>query len=495
MHPHLLLVLALSVSQAFAQTKTTEQPTPQPAPGVAWNPVADRNARFDAIPDSQRAWPIYARMHAMLAPHARSLQSIQTATPESENWQQAVELLDNTPDFLTLAEQLQDHPDLGWPWTDALPAGWVHTVQGPDATVDDPSPDPVLTELLLPYVGTIRNAAIYLRLEASRAAEQGNTERAVEILEMLPLMITHLAETRVTSTAVGAIAVQSVATVEGVKQLTSLYGDTLSTEHLDRLDALLDTITHQKYTPDIIADEEILFADALDNIYSELDPVGDPQISVRGAGMLMEMAGSSLPPDLDPSSTIPDETKQAAIERFRDATLSYDESTIAWQRAWEATAAEAREPIWTWTDRPALAMLREESLTARDSGKALPHLLFVRSFGQIAEFCELLRMQTDAARIGIALQRYHNQNDSWPDTLDALLPDILDTIPADWIDGQPFRYRLNPDARPTVYSIGPDGDDDDAKPLSHRASERYVYPSQRQANPDAIHDGDWLLWP
>ena len=207
------------------------------------------------------------------------------------------------------------------------------------------------------------------------------------------------------------------------------------------------------------------------------------------------MSGSAIPPDLDPASEMPEEDKRKALEKFRQVVLSYNEATMGWQRAWDATAAESSEPIWTWKDRPSLAMLREESKAAGKSGRALPHLLFVGSFGRIAEFAELLHMRTNAARLAVALQRYHNRTGTWPDSLDALVPDSIDAIPADWVDGNPVRYHPHPDARPTIYSIGPDGDDDDAKPLPPGAGERYIYPPQREANPDAIPDGDWIIWP
>lgn len=503
MHRYPAVVLALSVAtacvQASAGVQPDAQPETQPETIASPNYAALRNARLQSVGDAERAWPIYAQIQALLAPNARTFRAIQNAAPGTANWPDATALLDSIPDLLPLVEQLQSRPDLAWPWTDALPAEWVHTVRGPDAPVGEPSERPLLTKILLPYVGTIQTTAECLRMEALRAAEQGSPQRAVEILELIPAMVRHLSETRVASTAVGAITVQNTALVQGVLQLTSLYGDGLAAEDLERLDHLLAAVTHQKFSPDIIADEETLFADAIDTIYNELDPLGDPQISVRGAGLLMQLSGSSIPPDLDPDSDMPEESKKTGIARFRTITISYDETTLGWQRAWDAAATESSKPVWEWTDRPSLAMLREESNAAAEAGRALPHLLFVGSFGRIAEFCELLHVRTQAARLAVALQACRNQTGAWPDTLDALVPEFIEAIPADWVDGKPLRYlpsaQDNPDAKPTIYSIGPDGDDDHGKPLPRGAGERYIYPAQREANPNAIPDGDWILWP
>lgn len=505
MHRYLTLVLMLagcaaapaqeSAPQTQPETQPESQPESGPSPTEAINYAALRNAEFLAIPDDERAWPIYAKIQATLAPHLRDLRPVQTARPGDDNWAQATAVLDKMPEILPLVEELQQRPTLAWIWADQLPTEWVRTLRGPDATPPEPSPNPRLTDIALPYVVAIRTAGTCLRIEALRAAEAGDVNRAIEILEYAPTLARHLEETRVVATCIGAIALQGGVIVEGTLQVTDLGGDALTPAQLDRLDALLDTVGHQKFTTDLIADERSVFDDAIDNIYNETDPLGDPQISVAGAGKLMMLSGSTVPPELDPASDMPDENKQAGIQKFRTMALSYEESCDGWQRAWDTTAEEASRPIWTWTAPPGFEMLRAESAVAAADGRTLPYMLFVSSFNRIAEFCELLRIQTDAARVAVALQRYHNQHNTWPDSLDALVPDALPAIPADWVDGQPLRYTLDAEGQPALYSIGPDGDDDNAKPLPPGAGERYVYPSQRESRPQVIPDGDWVLWP
>ena len=490
---------AVPAHQPAVPASQPAAPAPQPdaaaLPAETINYAALRNAEFLDLPDAERAWPIYAEIQAILAPHLRQLRPVQTAKPGDDEWPQATALLDQMPKLLPLVEELRSRPTLAWMWADALPAEWVRALRGPDVTPPEPSSNPRLTDIALPYVNTIRTAGTCLRLEALRAAEAGDIDRALDILELAPLMARHLEETRVVATCIGAIALQGGVIVEGVLQITDLAGDSLTPAQLDRLDALLGTVTHQKFTTDLIADERAVFTDAIDNIYNETDPLGDPQISVAGAGKLMMLSGSSVPPDLDPATDIPEENKQAAIERFRAMALSYEESYGGWQRAWDAAAAESSPPVWTWTGPPGFESLRAESESAAANNRTLPHMLFVSSYHRIAEFCELLRVQTDAARVAVALQRYHNQHDAWPESLDALVPDALPAIPADWVDGQPLRYTRSEDGQPALYSIGPDGDDDNAKPLPQGAGERYVYPSQRESRPQVIPDGDWVLWP
>jgi hypothetical protein len=64
------------------------------------------------------------------------------------------------------------------------------------------------------------------------------------------------------------------------------------------------------------------------------------------------------------------------------------------------------------------------------------------------------------SRIAVAVERYRRSHaDGLPATLEALVPQYLESIPEDPLTGQPLRYRATADAY-TVYSVGPDGDDD-----------------------------------
>jgi hypothetical protein len=59
-------------------------------------------------------------------------------------------------------------------------------------------------------------------------------------------------------------------------------------------------------------------------------------------------------------------------------------------------------------------------------------------------------------RTAIALKRYHLKHGAWPPSMDSLVPEYLPEPPVDWMDGHPLRYRLNPDASFTLYSVGED---------------------------------------
>ena len=100
--------------------------------------------------------------------------------------------------------------------------------------------------------------------------------------------------------------------------------------------------------------------------------------------------------------------------------------------------------------------------------------------------------ETEARRrlvvAAIDLERYRVAHGSYPQGLQSLLPDVLESIPSDFMDGKALRYRLcSPDAF-VLYSVGLDCLDDGGK-LSTAKNTRPGYP---QSDPS---DGADIVWP
>ena len=67
---------------------------------------------------------------------------------------------------------------------------------------------------------------------------------------------------------------------------------------------------------------------------------------------------------------------------------------------------------------------------------------------------------TDFARLACALERHRLARGAFPQALSELTPDFLATIPAEIVNGKPYRYRRTDDGRFLLYSVGPDLRDD-----------------------------------
>lgn len=84
----------------------------------------------------------------------------------------------------------------------------------------------------------------------------------------------------------------------------------------------------------------------------------------------------------------------------------------------------------------------------------------------LAALRKVMRIETTQNIIvtAIALKRYELRHHQLPDTLEQLVPDLLKSVPTDYMDGQPLHYRRNADGTFLLYSVGENGKDDGGNP-------------------------------
>ena len=90
-----------------------------------------------------------------------------------------------------------------------------------------------------------------------------------------------------------------------------------------------------------------------------------------------------------------------------------------------------------------------------------PYAFFSRNANQLASLRRAVNTETirNIVVAAIALKRYENRYHRLPMTLKELTPNLLETVPADCMDGQSLRYRPNADGTFLLYSVGEDGKD------------------------------------
>lgn len=120
--------------------------------------------------------------------------------------------------------------------------------------------------------------------------------------------------------------------------------------------------------------------------------------------------------------------------------------------------------------------MRQMSRSMQSEGKTLP--------GWAA--------QTEARRrlviAAIGLERYYLAHRSYPRDLQSLAPDVLKSVPLDFVDGKPLRYRLADPSSFVLYSVGLDCVDDGGK-LSVASA---PVPEYRKIDPFDTPD---MVWP
>ena len=86
---------------------------------------------------------------------------------------------------------------------------------------------------------------------------------------------------------------------------------------------------------------------------------------------------------------------------------------------------------------------------------------------------ETLRQLAIAA---IALKRFELRHTNLPRELSELHPEFLPSLPTDYFDGKPVRYRLKGDGSFLLYSVGPDFRDDGGQPGTDLIWPRPLWP-------------------
>jgi len=85
----------------------------------------------------------------------------------------------------------------------------------------------------------------------------------------------------------------------------------------------------------------------------------------------------------------------------------------------------------------------------------------------------------------IALRRYELRHTKKAACLDELVPEFMDEVPRDLMDGQSLRYAIRPSGTWCLYSVGDDAQDDHGDPA----------PKTRDHECSTAWDGrDWV-WP
>ena len=94
----------------------------------------------------------------------------------------------------------------------------------------------------------------------------------------------------------------------------------------------------------------------------------------------------------------------------------------------------------------------------------------------------------DLARVAMALERYHLAHGSYPQSLDALVPQFIAQLPHDLINDQPLHYRRTADGQFVLYSVGwNETDDGGVVGYAEKSSPREESPSRVDLN-----QGDWV---
>lgn len=127
---------------------------------------------------------------------------------------------------------------------------------------------------------------------------------------------------------------------------------------------------------------------------------------------------------------------QADIDAFREAMQKK-----SYRRLWEQTK-NTRKPPWIYL------MSRHLS-----SGHGAFFKLIFRGEARL-----------EIVIAAVALHRFRLRHGEFPESLNELVPDLLDRVPVDWMDGQILRYQRKSPDQFRLWSVGEDGVDQGGDP-------------------------------
>jgi hypothetical protein len=78
------------------------------------------------------------------------------------------------------------------------------------------------------------------------------------------------------------------------------------------------------------------------------------------------------------------------------------------------------------------------------------------------------------ARVACALERYRIAHGEYPESLDTLLPRLIETVPHDVISWQPLKYHRTDNGEFALYSVGWNGTDDEGAVLLKKSPKGYI---------------------
>jgi hypothetical protein len=149
-----------------------------------------------------------------------------------------------------------------------------------------------------------------------------------------------------------------------------------------------------------------------------------------------------------------------AVERVRDWLNDRIPPDVRPAQAWllrhdTRVQETARLP---WPERRTAL----DALTADEAGAPELARLFVVNNTRAANVFESAMARCRCGAVAAALERHRRRHGRWPDSLAALVPDLLPAVPSDPFDSQPLRYRRLADGV-VVYSVWIDRTDDGGK--------------------------------
>jgi hypothetical protein len=466
-------------------------------PNIAVDYVAMVQAEAKAVPEANRAWPVYLEAIAALPSRYRdsdTLCVIEDCYGEGPDIDAQADALERYADGVELLRRAAAMPALGLVPSDEAVSKLDAALGVPPGTSESwgpVTPDTSMFDYALAskaYSKTFRIMARILAADARVALCQSDGDRFVRDIEALLGMAEQYRSLRVLINQLTAAEIRALAS-KLVLEAIQHHPNTLEPLQLERLADVYGELAEgpgfrYDYEP-----ERWYFLDSMQRMYTD-DGNGDGRFTAPGSLSSQSTAGSPQP------ILILRPLERVVMGWMTLGDAGRAEATETYNRLLDAGVAWSNEPSWSRGDPPYTKPPpgSDISMDPFPSGDVWA-LQMLPSIGPLTAATLSSNATEDGVRVVIAMERFRLGTGSWPRSLDELIPEFLPAVPQDGFDGQPLRYRLTEEG-PVVYSVGFDRDDDGGRHTRYAWSEAaFPYTAENVAEGPDSREGDWVLFP
>ncbi|MEX0652563.1 MAG: hypothetical protein WD534_02335 [Phycisphaeraceae bacterium] len=471
-------------------------------PAVTVDYVAQLNAQAVAVPEEDRAWPIYREVllsgvlrdgiePIMVRRQGRRQSVIRAGEP---GWDEAVAFLHERHEALDMIREAAMKPGLGlivghsWDYTgmdrEAL-YGPDH--QGPDRLSEGGTGDSYVKQLaeestihvLLPQLGYMRTMARLLTVDTEWAWEQDDHEHVMANLSAMFSLARHSRETPTLINSHVAMSIIAMAQ-EQMADLLDRDAARWSRSELAQLAHLLagvDPLVQPAYEG-----VRMMMYDTFQRLYS---PRG--YVTRDGLRFFFTFEQAYGPSGLEEHERrILAAVSVVGLPALNMLVASRSEMEAQFEEVMTTLAAESAMPLWEQmshspTDQSVEALARDDALRIRYA----PITMFMPSQAAALRTSGRVLALRDALHVVIAMELHRRDHGEYPADLADLSPRYLPTPPVDYSTGAPLRVRYTDDGGFILYGLGLNGEDNGGT-LSDDGRARW---------PGASTTGDWVLYP
>ncbi len=450
-------------------------------PGIDRDYYAELNARFDAYPESQRAWRTYVEVANNWSEHASPLRArIDRFLDERDAFDADGDRLPNPftsdeapfgiptdhvfyPDLLEVLESFAPElarlraasqlPVAGMPITD----NWTENDSLHSTDPLPPTPDlrdrPPLFGLIYRF-GAYRTPLNLLAFESFVAADRASAQPIIDNTRTIIGIARHTHEQPDLMGQMVALRYLGMAD-ETIARIIDRRPAFMTEPQLAELQMLLtDAAATQAHID--MAGEFMVQQELLDRTFTK-DAGSNGLISFDGLEFSLSRESGNAPPPVVLAAMWP--IRHRFMDRADHQSL-FDQMTAA-ALAFQEGGPASYPHLMTATKH-----LEQSELTGQPVLWRYSLVLPAHAKAAVLPHISRAKLRATAARL--ALERHRLAEGRYPDTLAALVPTHLPELPQDPFNpGHPIKYLLR-DGRPVLYSVGSNGLDDHATPAQHQ---------------------------